>query len=93
MLKYLILTSLLAYVSATPVATFLAPASAIAYSPAAATANYVAAAPVAAPVQFAYPTYAAEFSSQSAGISRITEYEATPLVPVVAPAGYYAAYY
>lgn len=79
----------MAYASATPIATFLTPAGPIAYSPG--ISNYVPPESQTRVVQFAYPSLAtAEIASQSDGISRITEYEATPLVPVLAPSRYYA---
>lgn len=86
---------MLAYASASPIATFLTPAGAIAYSPAG-IINYAAPESHASLVQFAYPpslatAKIAEIASQSSGISRITEYEATPLVPVVAARRYYGA--
>ncbi|KXJ83540.1 uncharacterized protein LOC134287329 [Aedes albopictus] len=95
MFKNLIITSVLAYASASPIATFLTPTGAIAHSPAG-IINYAAPESHASLVQFAYPpslatAAVAEIAFQLPGISRITEYEATPLVPVVAARRYYGA--
>ncbi|XP_062542393.1 uncharacterized protein LOC134210355 [Armigeres subalbatus] len=92
MLNYFIISSvLLAYASATPVSTFLTPAGEIIY--ATSFPNYVAP-EQQTPLQLTYPSYLASerVSGGSPGISRITEYDAAPLVPVAAaaPARYYA---